>query len=93
MRKAYRNATSDAKRREIAEGYEARHGITNVHDSRHAAWYAQETRAAGSRGTEACPVLDEDAEHECALQIALDILARDEEFGLSATTRRAHTGR
>jgi hypothetical protein len=54
MRQAYRNATSDAKRREIAEGYEARHGITNAHDSRHAAWYAQETRAAGSCGTEAC---------------------------------------
>jgi hypothetical protein len=67
MRQAYRNATSDAKRREIAEGYEARHGITNVHDSRHAAWYARKTRrrvAAAPRP--AAPVLDEDADHERA---------------------------
>jgi hypothetical protein len=64
MRQAYRNATSDAKRREIAE---ASHGITNVHDSRHAAWYARKTRrrvAAAPRP--AAPVLDEDADHERA---------------------------
>jgi hypothetical protein len=67
MRQAYRNATSDAKRREIAEGYEAATGSPTLTS---AGTLPGTPRRPGRRVAAAprpaAPVLDEDAEHECA---------------------------
>lgn len=44
-RQAYAAAASDFRRQaEIVRDFEARHGITDVNDARHAAWYREETR-------------------------------------------------
>jgi hypothetical protein len=71
MRRAYAKAATATERARISTEFEARNGITDMNDRRHAAWYASTRRKGWTPPVTRMPT--EDELHERSLEIAIEV--------------------